>query len=69
MSSRKESLTMKFRRMVDAVKRAVGKVRAEVGSAIRDAVRVFRIAILLHSAKDFPSALKLYGIEDSSQNE
>jgi len=69
MSSRKESLTMRFRSMIDAEKRAVEKVCAEVGSATRDAASVFRIAILLHSAKDFPSALKLYGIEDSSQNE
>lgn len=69
MLSRKESVTMKFRSMIDAEKRAVRKVRAEVGSATRDAASVFRIAILLHSAKDFPSALRLYGIEDPSQNE
>ncbi|MGD0979206.1 MAG: hypothetical protein ABR962_08720 [Candidatus Bathyarchaeia archaeon] len=37
----------------------------EVGRALKDAVRMFRVITFLHSAKDLQSVLRLYRIEDS----
>jgi hypothetical protein len=41
----------------------------EVARAVQDAARVLRIVIFLHSAKDFSSVLRLYGIENPSETE
>jgi hypothetical protein len=41
--------------------------RMEVGRAVQDAARIIRIMTSLHSAKDFQSVLRLYGIEDSGE--
>jgi hypothetical protein len=60
-----ESVTMKFKSTVDAEKRFIRKVNKEVARTGQDAVHVLRVMIFLHSAKDFPSVLKLYGMENS----
>jgi hypothetical protein len=53
----------------DCVKRAVRTASIEVARAVQGTVRIFKIIIFLHSAKDFPSVLRLYGIEDSSAHQ
>jgi len=63
MSSKMESLTINFKRLLGDGKRTVQKVSMEVARSLQDSAQVFRIMIFLHSAKDFPSVLKLYGIE------
>lgn len=50
-------------------KRAVGTAGLEIGRAFQGAVHLLRIIVFLHSAKDFPSVLRLYGIGDSSETE
>jgi hypothetical protein len=64
-----ECLTVKFKSMVDAEKSVVRKASIEAARAMRDTARVLRVMIFLHSAKDFPSVLRLYGIENSSKTE
>lgn len=66
MLSKMQSVTAKFKTIIDAVKRSIRTARMELARAAKDAVRVLRIVIFLHSAKDFPSVLRLYGIEESS---
>jgi hypothetical protein len=41
----------------------------EVGRAVQEAAHVLRIMVFLHSTKDFPSVLRLYGMEVSSETE
>jgi hypothetical protein len=53
----------------ERAKRAIRTVSMEVARAVQDAARVLRIVIFLHSAKDFPSVLRLYGIENPSETE
>ena len=36
-------------------------------TAVQDAARVLRVMAFLHSAKDLPSILRLYGIENPSE--
>jgi len=60
---------MKFKNVIDAGRRAIQAVSMEVARAVEYSARVFRIMIFLHSAKDFPSVLRLYGIDNSSKNE
>lgn len=60
-----ESLPMKFKSAADAVKRFIRKVSEQGAKACQGAVHVTRVMIFLHSAKDFPSILKLYGMENS----
>jgi hypothetical protein len=43
--------------------RNISTFNAKAASAVREAVHVFRIMVCLHYAKDFPSVLRLYGIE------
>jgi hypothetical protein len=69
MLSGMESVTAKFKTVIDGGKRAFRTARMKVGRATQDVARVLRIIILLHSAKDFPSVLRLYGIEESSVTE
>jgi hypothetical protein len=69
MLSKIESVTVKSKSIVDAEKRVIRKASMEVARAVQDAVRVLRIMIFLHSAKDFSSVLRLYGMEDSSGTE
>jgi hypothetical protein len=66
MLSMMERVTAKFKTVIDAEKRAFRTARMTVGRAAHDTARVLRIVIFLHSAKDFPSVLRLYGIEESS---
>jgi hypothetical protein len=47
------------------VKRVIRMVGLEFAREVQDAVRILRIMTFLHSAKDLPSVLRLYGIEDS----
>jgi hypothetical protein len=64
-----ESVNMKFKAIVDIVKCAIRTGRMEVAKAVQETACVFRIMIFLHSAKDFPSVLRLYGIEGSPGTE
>jgi hypothetical protein len=57
---------MEFQDIFYIVKRAIRRAGMEVAKAVQETARVFRIMIFLHSAKDFPSILRLYGIEGSS---
>jgi hypothetical protein len=67
--SKMEWITMEFRSTVDAEKRVIGRASTEVARAAQNVAQVLRIMILLHSAKDFPSVLRLYGMKDSSGTE
>lgn len=64
-----ESGTVKFRSMVDAKKRVIQTASIEAVRAVQEAAHVLRIMIFLHSAQDFSSVLKLYGIENRSETE
>jgi hypothetical protein len=59
-----ECLPVKFKSQVDAEKRFIRKVYMEVVRAGQEAVHVLKIMVFLHSAKDFQSVLKLYGMEN-----
>jgi hypothetical protein len=59
-----KSITVKFKRTVDAEKRFVRKVRVEVVKGGKEAAHIVKIMIFLHSAKDFQSVLRLYGMEN-----
>jgi transposase InsO family protein len=61
-----DRVTAKFKTVIDAKKRAFWTTRMTFERATQDAARVLRIIIFLHSAKDFQSVLRLYGIEESS---
>jgi hypothetical protein len=50
-------------------KDAVLAVKMEIVKVMRHAVRLFRIMVFPSSAKDLPSVLKLYGIENASETE
>jgi len=52
----------------ERAKRAVQAASAEIAITVRDVAHVFRIIIFLRFAKDFPSILKLYGVESLSEN-
>jgi len=52
----------------ERAKRAVQAAWAEVAGTVRDVAHVLRIMIFLRFAKDFPSILKLYGVESLSEN-
>jgi hypothetical protein len=67
--SRTEKVAMKFKNVIDAEKRVIRTASTEIARAMRNSVRVFRIIIFLHSAKDFPSVLRLYGVEVSSETD
>ena len=47
----------------------VHTISMKVATAIKESAHVFRIMVFLHSAKDFPSVLKIYGIENISKPE
>ena len=68
MLSNIEWVTTKFWSVVDAWKRAVRTAGVRAVSALGDVASVFKIAVFLHSAKDFASVLRLYGIEECSQS-
>ena len=53
----------------ERARRAIRTVSVEVARAVQDAARVLRIVIFLHSAKDFSSVLRLYGIKNPSETE
>jgi hypothetical protein len=50
----------------ERVKHAVRTATIEVARAVQEASRILKIITFLPSAKDLPSFLKLYGIEDST---
>jgi len=50
-------------------KRAIRTARLEVSRAMKDAAHILRIMVFLHSAEDFPSVLRLYGIEECSETQ
>jgi hypothetical protein len=52
----------------ERTKRAFRAASAEVAITVRGVAHVFRIIIFLRFAKDFPSILKLYGVESLSEN-
>jgi len=58
-----EYLTVKFKSKVDAGKRFIRKIY-EVVRAGQEVAHLLKIMVFLHSAKDFQSVLKLYGIEN-----
>jgi hypothetical protein len=60
---------MKFKNIIDAWRRVIRAAGMEVARAVEYSARVFRIMVFLHSAKDFSSVLRLYGIDNSSKNE
>jgi hypothetical protein len=49
----------------ERARRTVRMVRSEVGRALQETSRVLRIMVSLHSAEDYPSVLRLYGLESS----
>jgi hypothetical protein len=67
--SRMKSVITRSRDMVDAQKRVIRTASKKVVRAVQEAVHVLRIAIFLHSAKDFSSVLGLYGTEGPSTTE
>ena len=58
---RARKLNMKLEHMIVEERRFAHKIGAEAVKIMRNAVRVLRIMIFLHSAKDFSSVLKLHG--------
>jgi hypothetical protein len=48
--------------------RNISTFSKKAASAVREAAHVFRIMVCLHSAKVFPSVLRLYGIETVQSN-
>jgi hypothetical protein len=69
MLSRIEWIIVKSRKVINAEKRALRTAGKEAARAVQDGVHVLKVMIFLHSAKDFPSILRLYGIENSSGTE
>jgi hypothetical protein len=53
----------------ERAKRAIQTASTEIARAMQEAARVLRIIIFLHSAKNFPSILRLYRIESPSETE
>lgn len=64
--NRIEWLSVKSRKVINGEKRALRTASKEVARAMQDAVHVLKVMVFLHSAKDLPSVLRLYGIENSS---
>jgi hypothetical protein len=50
-------------RFEDHVERAIRMALSGITLALGETVRVLRIMVSLHSAEDFTSVLKLYGLE------
>ena len=46
---------------------SVHAIRKKATTAMRETAHVFRIMVCLHSAKDFPSVLRIYGIENTTK--
>jgi len=46
---------------------SVHAISKKAATAMREMAHIFRIMICLHSAKDFPSVLRIYGIENTSK--
>ena len=59
-------LSMKLEGLIADERRFAREIRAGAVKTVRNAVRVLRIIIFLHSARDFSSVLKLYGAEATS---
>ena len=67
--SRIESVTVKSKSIADAGKSVIWMASMKVARAAQEAAHVLRIIVFLHSAKDFSSVLRLYGMEESSETE
>jgi hypothetical protein len=52
---------------LDCTGSSVHTISKKVAKAIIESAHVFRIMVCLHSAKDFPSVLRIYGIENISK--
>lgn len=61
-----DQVTVKLTRISCAKKSLVQAARMKATRATRDVAHVLRIMIFLHSAKDFSSVLRLYGMENPS---
>jgi len=68
LATAKKKATVHLFPFGERAKRAVQAACAEVAITVRDVAHVFRIIIFLRFAKDFPSILKLYGVESLSEN-
>ena len=66
MLSRMGARPDKCKTAIDGEGRAFQRARTAVERAAQDAARVLRIIVFLHSAKDFPTVLRLYGVKESS---
>jgi len=69
MLNRIEWVSVKSREVMNAGKRALRTAGKEAARVMQEAVHVLKVMIFLHSAKDFTSVLRLYGIENSSGTE
>jgi len=47
----------------ECTERPLRMAHSRVAQALRETVRVLRIMVSLHSAEDYPSVLRLYGLE------
>lgn len=56
-----ESFVVKCRILVAKMNRAFQDEKTEVLRSVHETLRVFRIMLFLHSAKDFAAILRLYG--------
>jgi hypothetical protein len=50
-------------------KRAIRSAGMKAAVAVQQTAQVLKIMVSLHSAKDFPSVLRLYGLEGSTGTE
>jgi len=55
--------------LLTSTKGYVHAVSTKAASAMRETAHIFRIMVFLHSAKDFRSVLRLYGVESASETE
>jgi hypothetical protein len=69
MLSRIEWVSVKSKKVINAGRRALRTAGKEAARAVQDAVHVIKVMMFLHSAKDFPSVLRLYGMENPSGTE
>jgi hypothetical protein len=57
---------MKLEGLIADKRRFAREIRAGAVKTVRNVVRVLRIMIFLHFARDFSSVLKFHGVDDSS---
>lgn len=69
LSAAMKKVTSRLFLFGERTKCAVRTGSLEVAKDLQDAARVLRIMIFLRFTKDFPSVLRLYGIENPSERE